>query len=89
MNSRTTERFRRTLGELAPEVRRRAREAYKTFAENPNHPGLRFKRVHAKLMVYSARIDLNHRALGILDGDTIVWFWIGPHDEYERLLRSM
>lgn len=40
-------------------------------------------------MVYSARIDLNHRALGILDGDTIVWFWIGPHDEYERLLRSM
>jgi hypothetical protein len=33
------------------------------------------------------RITRGCRALGVLDGDTITWFWIGGHDEYERLLR--
>ena len=27
-------------------------------------------------------------ALAAFDGTTFVWFWIGRHDEYERLLRS-
>jgi len=24
--------------------------------------------------------------LGILEGDTVTWFWIGSHDEYERFI---
>jgi hypothetical protein len=24
--------------------------------------------------------------LGLFKDDTIHWFWIGPHDEYERIL---
>jgi len=30
------------------------------------------------------RVDNGHRALGIEDDGTIVWFFIGPHDEYEE-----
>jgi hypothetical protein len=36
--------------------------------------------------LYSVRIGTNHRALGLLKGDTITWFWIGTHDEYERVI---
>jgi hypothetical protein len=24
-----------------------------------------------------------------MDGDVVIWFWIGTHPEYERLLRQM
>jgi hypothetical protein len=32
------------------------------------------------------RVNQSYRALGVRTGDEIVWFWIGDHDEYERLL---
>jgi hypothetical protein len=44
---------------------------------------------HTKLPIYAVRIDLDWRALGILKGDAIVWFWIGPHADYERLLSKL
>jgi hypothetical protein len=52
------------------------------------HPGLHFKRVNRKRPVYSARIGIHYRAVGLLKDDTITWFWIGSHDDYERLLRT-
>ena len=49
-------------------------------------PGLRFKKVHTR-PVYSVRVNVNVRAVGILSGNDMIWFWIGPHDEYEALLK--
>ena len=57
-------------------------------AFSASHPSLRFKKVHTKLPIYSVRIDLDWRAIGILEGDVVIWFWIGPHGEYEKLLRQ-
>lgn len=54
----------------------------------PQHPGLRFKPVHATRPIYSIRVGIHFRALGIVAGDEIVWFWIGSHDDYERLIGS-
>jgi hypothetical protein len=62
------------------------RAAYEQFNADPSHPGLNLKRVGRKRPLYSVRIGLFYRALGLLEGDTITWFWIGSHDEYERLL---
>ena len=28
-------------------------------------------------------------ALGVLYEGDIIWFWIGPHDEYDRLLKRI
>lgn len=81
MKSSTTERFRRLYRALPAEVRQQAREAYKTFKENPQHPGLHFKRVHPTKPIYSARISRDYRALGAMDDKDIVWFWIGSHSE--------
>jgi len=89
LNSRTTERFRRAFGDLEPEVQRRARWAYALFRENPRHPSLRLERIHATRPIYSARVGLGHRALGALEGDVVIWFWIGTHGDYERMLRDM
>jgi hypothetical protein len=88
MTSHTTKRFRQALRDLPQEVRRQAREAYKLFVRDPHHPSLRFRRVHPTEPIYSARIGAHYRALGTLEGDEIVWFWIGPHAEYDRLIRQ-
>jgi len=29
----------------------------------------------------------DYRVLGLLEGDTVIWYWIGRHEEYERLLK--
>jgi hypothetical protein len=59
------------------------------FEQNPSHPSLEFKKVHQTKPVYSARVTLDYRAVGVLDGNEIVWFWIGPHDEYERVIANV
>jgi len=89
LNSVTTERFRRALQDLPVAVQQRARRAYATFRQDPRHPSLRFKQVHPTRPIYSARIGLGYRALGVREGETIIWFWIGSHADYDRLLASL
>ena len=88
MKSHTTRRFRRAFDELPDEVKAQAREAYRLFSTNPQHPSLRFKRVHPTEPIYSVRITRSHRAVGVLAGDVVIWFWIGSHDDYERMIQG-
>jgi len=56
---------------------------FELLKENPKHPSLHFKKVGR---FWSARVGLAYRALAVeLDGD-ILWFWIGNHNEYDKLL---
>jgi hypothetical protein len=89
MISHTTERFRRLYTLLPEQVREQARDAYRLFRNDPQHPSLRFRQVHPTRPIYSARINLNYRAVGIRDHETMIWFWIGSHDEYERLIARL
>lgn len=86
MRSHTTAAFRRALESLPSEIRAQAKQAYQLFRSDPRHPSLRFKRVHPTRPIYSARVSLHYRAIGVLEADEIIWFWIGAHDEYERLI---
>lgn len=86
MRSRATPRFWAAYRELPPEIRTRAREAYGLFRESPGHPSLQFKKMHGVEPMYSVRVTLSYRAVGLLEGDLITWFWIGSHDDYDRLL---
>jgi hypothetical protein len=72
--------------DLPEQVRLQTRKAYQLFRGNPAHPGLNFKKVDQEDNIYSARVGLGYRAPGQLDGSDIVWFWVGPHDDYERLI---
>ncbi len=89
MHSFTLNTFWEAYRRLPDHVRRQARESYRFFASNPNHPSLDFKRVSSRRPVYSARMSIDYRAVGIMDQGDIVWFWIGSHDEYERLLKRV
>ncbi len=89
MTSRTTARFRRAFRDLPERVQRQARQAYSLFRQNEQHPSLRFKQVHPRMPIYSVRIGLDYRALGVREGDDIVWFWIGSHADYDRLVSQL
>ena len=87
MRSFTQRGFWDAYGRLPDRVRRQAKASYRLFALNPNHPSLDFKRVSQRRPVYSVRVSMGYRALGVLSQGDMVWFWIGPHHEYDRLLR--
>ena len=89
MNSRITARFRAAFDLLPPPIQARARQAYRLFAADPEHPSLRFKQVHPTRPIFSARVGLGYRALGVRDAGDIVWFWIGSHAEYDRLVSRL
>jgi hypothetical protein len=84
IESRTTRRFWEAYSALSAEVQQEAKEAYRQFLTNPGHPGLRFKKLEGEENLYSVRIGLGYRALGVMKGSRVVWFWIGSHAEYDR-----
>lgn len=87
MKSRITEQFYQLFSQLPADAQRQTRTAYRLFLANPRHGSLQFKRVSARdPSIYSARIGIHYRALGILDGDTVTWFWVGSHEEYDKLV---
>jgi mRNA-degrading endonuclease RelE of RelBE toxin-antitoxin system len=87
MRSHTTERFRKAFSQLPEQVQRQAREAYKLFRQNPHHPSLRFKQIRQTSSIYSVRISIEYRALCVREGDEVIWFWIGSHADYDKLIR--
>lgn len=88
MNSRTVKPFWELFRALPPEIRLLASKAYRLWRVNPSAKGLYFKRVSQADSIYSVRIGHGYRALGLLEGDTIYWYFIGNHDAYERELKK-
>jgi hypothetical protein len=69
---------------LPPGVRKLADANYELIKRDPRHPSLRFKKVGR---YWSVRVGLRYRALALeTDGD-MVWFWIGSHADYDRMIR--
>ncbi|WP_146394708.1 hypothetical protein [Planctomycetes bacterium CA13] len=89
MNSFTTRRFRERFSRLPSHLQKQTREAYRQFLADSSHPGLRFKAISGHDNIWSARITLDYRAVCVLDGDTVTWFWIGSHSDYDKLLSKM
>ena len=89
MKSSITKGFRKRLEVLPREVREQAERAYDVWRSEPNHPGLHFKRVSRREQIFSVRVGIGYRALGLFDDDRIFWFWIGSHAEYDELLKRL
>jgi hypothetical protein len=69
---------------LPPEIQIRTDKNYDLLGRNPRHPRLQFKQIR---QLWSMRITGNYRALGLESNVGIVWFWIGLHGEYDKLLK--
>lgn len=86
MKSQTLPSFWECYKPLPDSIKKSARKAYRLWVDRPFHPSLHFKCVNQDNAVWSLRVTLSCRVLGLMQDDTIVWFWIGSHDDYERLL---
>jgi hypothetical protein len=79
------ERFWKAYQNLPADIRTLARKTYRVWRDNPRHPSLHFKKVAAD--AWSIRIGASYRALATEEEGTLIWFWVGSHGDYERLLR--
>jgi hypothetical protein len=64
-------------------VQKLADQAYAHLKQDPRHPSLQLKKVGR---FWSARVGAHYRALAVEAADDLVWFWIGSHADYDRLL---
>jgi hypothetical protein len=80
---RASSKFWQFHEELPEAVRRLADENFELLKHNPRHPSLHFKKVGR---FWSARIGIHYRTLAVEDGNDVVWFWIGHHSEYDKLV---
>jgi hypothetical protein len=69
--SKTRPAFWRAYDRPAPLVKARAREAYRMFEQNPDHPSLRFKKLQGRNDLWSVRITDQYRAVGVRRGEII------------------
>jgi Txe/YoeB family toxin of Txe-Axe toxin-antitoxin module len=84
MKSATLPSFWDVYQSLDVRTKTSARKAYRLWRENPFHPSLHFKCINDEERIWSVRITINHRAVGIFESDTVTWFWVGSHDDYEK-----
>jgi len=73
--------------ELPPETKKLAEKNYRLWKESPGHPGLRFKKIHATLPVFSFRVGMRNRTVGVeVEDDKIAWFWVGSFENFKALV---
>lgn len=89
MNSLTTERFRKAFNELPEKIKILAKKNYNLWKSNPTHKSLRYKKISQTREIYSIRIGKGWRAIGTKEDDNMIWFWVGSHSEYDKLIKSI
>ncbi|HEY9866890.1 MAG TPA: hypothetical protein V6D21_22140 [Candidatus Obscuribacterales bacterium] len=90
MKSELTDGFIQQFAHLPERVKKTARKNYKLWTQNPSHPSLEFKNLNTTEPVYSVRVGVGWRAVGVMkNSDTILWFWIGSHSDYDKLLKNL
>jgi hypothetical protein len=75
--------FWRAYQLLSPEVRALADKNFQLLKADPHHPSLHFKKIGN---LRSVRVGARYRALGLDKPEGVVWFWIGSHADYDKLL---
>lgn len=83
MNHHATPDFWTSYRSLSANIQQLADRAYALLKRDPHYPSLRLKKVGR---YWSARVGDHHRALAVEAPDGLVWFWIGSHADYDKLL---
>jgi len=68
---------------LPKSVRSLADKNYELLKVDPQHPSLHLKKVGR---YWSVRVGIRYRALAVEQDDGFVWFWIGSHAGYDKLI---
>ncbi|MCE9567045.1 MAG: hypothetical protein K8U57_34010 [Planctomycetes bacterium] len=76
--------------ELPKEIQALARKRYKLFQENPTHHSFRLhelkdmKRGHHESGSISVSVNMQYRAIYVVNGNINLWYWIGTHAQYNH-----
>ncbi len=76
--------FWESYRKLPASVQDLADRSFDLLKANADHPSLHLKKVSR---YWSVRVGRRYRALGVQAPEGIVWFWIGPHAEYDQLIK--
>jgi hypothetical protein len=68
---------------LPAEVQGLADKSFSLLKADSRHPSLHFKKVGR---FWSARVGLHYRAVAVEAPDGLLWFWIGTHAEYDKIV---
>ncbi len=71
---------------LPKDVRELADKCHRLLLSDPHHTSLRLKKIGSPKHLWAVRVGIHYRALGLEKPEGIVWFWIGSHAEYDKLL---
>ena len=85
MNHFASRGFWRCYNALPANIQELADKNFALLQADPNHPSLHFKKVGR---FRSARVGLQHRTLAVEVNNGLLWFWIGNHAEYERMINT-
>lgn len=69
---------------LPQEVQALADRSFARLKDDANHPSLHTKKVEK---YWSARVGRRYRALAVEVDDGLLWFWVGTHAEYDKVLK--
>jgi len=69
---------------LPSSVQRIADRNFELLKKHPGHPSLHFKKIGR---YWSIRVGIHYRALAVEVEDGLLWFWIGSHAQYDRLVK--
>ena len=69
---------------LPKKVQKQARKNFALLQRDSKHPSLHFKRIG---VYWSVRIGIDYRAVADEAADGFLWFWIGHHKDYDRLIK--
>ncbi len=73
--------------DLPGDMRKLAEKNFRLWQDNPSHPSLRFKQIHKELPVFSFRVGMRHRTVGVQAPDNkIAWFWIGSFGHFKDVI---
>ena len=81
----TIPRFWNAYNNLPLTIKEIADKNFRLLKDNSSHSSLHFKKVGP---YRSVRISKNYRALAVEKGEDLIWFWLGNHSDYERLINS-
>ncbi len=91
---RQTREFSYLAGGLPERIRKALGKAIRIWSENPTHPSLRLhqlkdtKKGRHLPTSFTVSINMQYRAIYVMDGPTAVWYWIGTHAQYDRFTGS-
>ena len=68
---------------LPQNIREIANKNFELLKQNPHHPSLHFKKIDKYRTI---RVSRYYRAIAVEVPEGLLWFWIGSHPEYDRIL---